>query len=163
MTNTNAPSTYTVDFALRMLADAIDFAEAEKDFTRARHCLKELRNSIEAEKHVPVPFEEAKLGEVVGYIYLPIRPMMLKGWTSGRLSMLYADMILSLTNDEGETVLEIGGRPNGGVHLKVGKNTFSVKAIDVVKAFVTFLKDNPDYYDCEDKEGIDDFIRGKHE
>ena len=54
MSNTT-PSTYTVDFALRMLAQAIDFAEAEGDFTRARHCLKELKNSIEAGMLLPVP------------------------------------------------------------------------------------------------------------
>lgn len=97
--------------------------------------------------------------EVVGELRLPIKAMMLKGWLKGSMPMLWADNLLE-ASVKGVKMAEVGGAMGGGIHLRIGKNTFAVSARDLLKAFFEFLNDNPEFRDWEDGS-VELVLRGK--
>lgn len=112
--------------------------------------------SHDVQDDTAVPLDKAKKDEVVGYITLPVKPMMLKGWTSGSMPMLYNECTHALQDTETKKrIIEVGGAMGGSVHLDAGDNTFTVRPSDLMIGFLKFMMANPQYYDVKNKAELE--------
>lgn len=98
-----------------------------------------------------IPFSKAGHRDIVGFLKIPIRASMLKGWDSGSIAMAWADTGMTLTEGNDKTKIGyLGGTMGGGFEYTIGKNHFSTNGRDFINAFFAWLNEHPEYRDYKD-------------
>lgn len=115
--------------------------------------------SNDVQNDTALPFDKATRDAPLGVISFPITGMSLKGWKIGSIPMMYHDNVHALRETEtNKTIAEVGGALHGAYYMRMGENSFCITPQQIMKSFTSFLIANPQYYDCEDKEALENFV-----
>ena len=94
-----------------------------------------------------VPPDQASHKQIVGYLKIPLRATMLKGWKSGSMLMSWADCLITATDNKGNKFAEVGGGFSGTMEFNFGDMRFFCSGKDVLNALFQFVNDHPEYRD----------------